>query len=326
MSQESPQEEAPLEKVAQEAPAENSGFVLDFPSEETLESKSDFKLDLTEPQDKIDEEVEDVAVTENNFKLDLEESIFAVSETDSEEIKQEEDFTLEINQESDIASTTTPDISFLQPTVEETVEEEKVTLNFLKTEEDEIAQDIDGLTGGAPENKENIIAQIQLDIEEIDALDKKETTIAKSENRDNSFLAENMENEDKKSFTSTLQSLFQNKPLEEQEFLKKNDTPQTPIAQSDSAHHLQVEFIHDSLENIALLKEFHASGNANQAEHIIIKMLSSANVLKLNDIIATLDEMQVTYSDAEHDRISQLITQLDRELHALQSELESEAV
>ncbi len=376
---------------AQEEPQGNQDFTLNLlkdeeamPAEEKPLSQDGAEEEIinllkpTKPQDDASDFIlkelpaqEETVLSEQNSQID---SNFRKAMPEQEEIS-EAGFTLkhvtmkEQTQES-------------QAPIAIPEEEEKITLNFLKQEREEPVQsiqteeleaptvetqvnflqpqeDIEEKTTQTPANKEQIIAQIQNDIKEIDGTDEK--TLMSDALREEPLCNEDVEGylfnknevkKEKKSFTKTLQSLFSESSqlVENHEdtdsdmevftqasaILKKEQSSQEEKKRFPSLASLGLskaeeddlisEFVHDTKANIRLFKDFFHSQNIDQAEYTLIKMQSSAKILNLNDIIHTLTEIKQSCASNDSQNIETLTATLEAQIKTLESYIERETV
>ena len=283
----SPKESAPLAQMPEQESQEetvnqaDNNFVLNFPSQEELSNQEDvMQLDLREPKE---EEVQ-VPMTDsllkttddNQFKLNLSDSLMDEDITVEDTPQSDDSFSLNIQEEKSQES--------VMPSLEEAQSATGISLDFLKTVEEPVAE----------VNKEETIAQIQEDLEEIN------------------------QEEEKKSFTSTLESLSSDESVLSTTAM---DTNNDLGLERDEEHGLLTHFIEESKENIALLSEYIASHNETQAEYTLIKIQSSANILNLNAIIATTDAMKQT---KDKESTVQLLATLKEQVLGLESQLTHE--
>ena len=390
-------------------------FVLNFPSQESIEESNNFKLDLTQesetPPLSAEEKNDEAPIFQEEFKLKLsteafDEPILASEEESVESFLKMEESTLLKEEPAvtfDIQRQETFDASPVQeentasgfslkhastpaPEVQESVNS-PINLNFLQTQEPEPVAEIN-IEPETPlaikettqdanlsflkqatrhevqelepmHNKEEIISQIQHDIAEIDADDDTPLTIQQETLTQNegisdistSMFNQNEAQDEKKSFTKTLKSLF-NQPEEisnesadfmdePSALLKKNDeitaigTQEIPKVEEtlstlgldkEEENDLIIEFIEDTQQNIELFKQYHQSNQETQANYTLIKIQSSAEILNLNDIINTIHSIKQATQDAQPSQLKERIECLEEDVARLALHVESETV
>lgn len=305
------------------------------------------KVDMPEETDagfrlkhaKEEEKIESPAAEKEEISLNF---LQKREEISKEEVPQEEIFPKAFKEE--LALEETPLF-----TLPDTPQEEE-TLPLINEEE---------IDATSIRQKEQIIAQIKNDIDEIDA---PQEALKSQEIEENFSLGElnatlfnkNEVKKEKKSFTKTLKSLFAENTLEiqndddtEQSYVEvyqepdavlKKEAPDTPSQvnrfptlsslglDKEEEDDLISEFVHDTQSDIRLLKEFIHSNNLSQAEYLLVKMLSSADILNLNDIIHTLSDIKQSCAENASDGIEALIAKLETQVGTLASYLERETV
>ncbi len=369
-------------------------FVLKAPKDEVRADENGFKLKLSEsPFASTEPEPAEASSEKKDFLLNI----------NKEEKKEEkEEKTIHFNllsKESEEERVGTDTMHFKRKHIEEEIsmpgakeeKPEKITLNFLKQEPVEqpkveetvsIETPVDTPTMGGldflkksidsdmpepvAEKKEQIIAQIKNDLQEIDEVPQAPSTLSINHEAQedtstdlNAYLFNQDEaKEDKKSFTKTLASLFeQTQPQEstDERFLDETLAPEATLKKNDKKEQtaslstlisdtepaqtasslgldkeeedaLVLEFIQDAKINIETFKEFQKSANGAQAEYTLIKMQSSASILNLNAIISILDEIKISYKDGVSEKIESLIGTLETEIATIERSLEHEMV
>ncbi len=355
----------------------------------------DFKLDIQETpfmQDITSQEVsyqeKEVENESLNFLKREEDSSLTPAKVELDSEDKEQGFSLDFLKKETALEEETPSsdkstTEFILECKEETTQEKKdddFSLNFLKksfveesteqlstdvpsTKEEDFILKIDEESSSKEEmydnNKEQIIAQIQQDIAEIDAVEESSNDIfstQESETLDSYLFTKNEVKKEKKSFTKTLKSLFSESEelaFEEESthiqepdaILKKNDSDEKNRITADTLHiqeriatltplgldkeeedELLAEFIHDTKVNIALFKEYINSNNMDQAEYSLIKMQSSANILNLNDIIITLANIKQSCTSHDRHNLDDLLKILDNQVQSLESHIENATV
>ncbi len=359
--------EEPEEETSHENSIEKNDFSLNFlkePSETLMEKdteekeKEEVTLDFIKPVDTHDTPAQEEDIT-SGFKL----KHVQMDETHDEVEEKEEKITLNfLNTESfadEPTKASTDDIK-ITPSQEE-VQSPKIgaNLDFLHNTIQKEDKPTDSL-----DNKEQIIAQIQNDIKEIDEVEedtlsfqKPQETLTREEDVTAYLFNKNEVKKEKKSFTKTLKSLFAEADTlsqtkendeeyldifkepeatlkqEEPNFLEQK-TPQeyrfptlaTLGLEKEEEDDLISEFISDTKSHIRLFNDFYHSRNLDQAEYTLIKMQSSANILNLNDIIITLANIKQSCTNNDSASIEQLLATLEKQVSTLESYLESETV
>jgi hypothetical protein len=355
-------------------------FALKLPTEEDdttvsplSEEKSEISLNFlkTTHEDRVAEKIKDAQVnTEVSLDFLKSDETASVSDTVDAGFKLKhrdtvEESPLEADYVAKNESSENISLNFLktEDTTSSNIEDEdNETLSFIKIEEDspleqenqasQIEEDVFSTL-----KKEQIIAQIKSDIDEIDAVEESEL-FEKNENThieeedfalNATLFNKNEVKKEKKSFTNTLKSLFiesnelENKVSKEEEFLNIAPEPEATLKEhsGEESTHISLsalgldkaeedallqEFIHDTKENIALFKSFVESNNLEQTDYLLIKMHSSADILNLNDIIETLTQIRESCKESDTNNIEMLLGQLQMQVHSLESYLAREAV
>lgn len=378
-------EAEPAEEVApigQQEEIQQNGFKLNFPEtpfEETptaelnFDSSSDqteekgelsFLLPKSESTVAATEEMESEKKEENFFLLKNEEEVATESNepalqlslpaqeksVEEEPSSQEENFLsldfLKADTQVQAEETTQETPAGIEAPSLQIGEQQSTNLNFLKQATQDLSHEESEMQTPTPEAKESIIAQIQQDIEEIDAptMPQKEsvsTIEAESFQVDASLLNQNKSDEKEKSFTKTLQSLFvtpdeestQQADTSPEATLKKNDEILAPAQTNSSTkpslglgeqeeQALLEEFIQESQSNLALFKSFHEGNQQTQANYILVKILSSANSLQLTELIPHIEALK----NAQNEEISSHLLTLEQEVSKLALYLEGASV
>ncbi len=351
-----------VEEASNEEHSKKEDFALNFlkePSAPEVESHHDdstqeeVKLDFIKPVEDCEapKQEEDMA---SGFKL----KHIEMDEAHEPEEDEEEKITLNFLKAepfSDAQEKPSVDEINITPSQEE-LQTPKVeaNLNFLNQSNETVEKPTESQA-----SKEQIIAQIQNDIKEIDEVEEEKTFVLQEpqetamphEDVDAYLFNKNEVKKEKKSFTKTLQSLFaesNNMVAGENEnnddtYIEAFSAPAATLKNETSSAQrfptlaalglekeeeddLISEFVTDTKANIRLFKDFYHSKNIDQAEYTLIKMQSSANILNLNDIIITLANVKQSCTNNDSESIEQLTATLEKQVSTLESYLESETV
>ncbi len=293
------EEELPIQNE-QEASKEPMIFnLLNEDKKEESEKKSTFEFNLSNEDASKEEQSSD-----SNFSFKkAKEPLSLLIEEDTDETKL--DLIPKVEKE-----TTNLELNFLKVDKEDTTQETNLELNFLNTtNKEEKNENQEGL-----KNKKEIIKQIKKDIKEIDTQPKSEEfklvmpdtqQTQQKLNFLNQEIQESSEiKSEDKSFTNTLNDLFNNDNQENNTISTKQDevmpsfinevkkdnienfNPLTSLGLSaDDEFELMSDFISDTNESIAVIEEFIKTDNLDKINYPLVKIKSSAEILNLDAII-----------------------------------------
>jgi hypothetical protein len=293
-------EEIILEENSVTEVNEDEKISFDFPSPQELHEDKDegIKLDLTSPEYKEDSLKNDDSINLNFLKkADVNEDLV---ETQTEEIETKKPSPFNLNFLKKVDNSDEDKDEFININKEQEEKNEldeikpqtpqEINLNFLKkSTDDEVQSDVE-------DNKQEIIAQIKNDINEIDE--------------------QVSENEDESIMTITSGS-FVRKVFNESDSKEDADEFENP--------ELIADFIGESQKNIEQLKSFIKSNNYKNALYPIAKMNASADILNLNDIISSLNSIKSSAEAGEKESILNNINLLEDKLNILNSKIKQEA-
>jgi hypothetical protein len=362
---------------------------LESSSSTLLKEESDFSLKLPTQADEESRLNLPQEEEENEISLNfLKESEREIKEDDITTLQENHDVSLDFlktdKQDSFETGFKLKHVNASEDLPQKEQEQEQISLDFLKKEEHSPTETLESssflkieeeevsltppTTPSAEENgeetfvtnlkKEQIIAQIKSDIDEIDAVEEPQEYTSKQDTlvqeRDSELSAtlfnKNEVKKEKKSFTKTLKSLFHEShtltdaQIEDELPLESSLEPEATLKVREKSEEkaflalsalglekeeedaLLQEFIHDTKENISLLKSFLASSSLEQIEYLLIKMHSSADILNLNDIIDTLTQMKQSCKESDTNNVEILLEKLQMQVRTLSSYLEREAV